>query len=305
MRPRGFDATRRNRKIGSEDFGWRKQSPAVVPERWGEVHYEQLRDPVVVHRTVHRRDLPIVVEPTLDGFVHACTPDDIACLLNLLPAEALFHVRGLGGIILRQPTRKAERLAPVWGRLVFASDVEPVSGAAVYLEAQRRHARWGFGSRQSVEAQHEFARLEQLAPLRRTGKRQHEFEWGLMGLRRWLLYHTLIHEVGHWVDFLLKVEIPWQVEGANSALAYDAYWRRPVAEREAFAHRFSDEQRDELIRAGKIPFARIFDEDRLRAEGLDPGWFQADEPAEDEAGPALRPLATRDRKSRIVMPPRP
>ena len=117
-------------------------------------------------------------------------------------------------------------------------------------------------------------------------KRKHVFAMGPLELRRWVLYHTLIHEIGHWVDYLTKVVLP-STGPDHGQLLWDKYLQRPVQEREAFAHRFSDEWRDELIRLGKIPFARQICKETMQAEGLDPEWFSPGPDEDDSAGPAL------------------
>jgi hypothetical protein len=103
----------------------------------------------------------------------------------------------------------------------------------------------------------------------------------------------LIHEAGHWIDYLANVVVPAR---ENPNVDYlGAYHERPNSQREAFAHRFSDEWRDELTRRREIPFPRRFDEDRLRKDGLDPDWFRAPSPEGDEAGPPIG-LMFRDRR---------
>jgi hypothetical protein len=70
------------------------------------------------------------------------------------------------------------------------------------------------------------------------------------------LYRTLLHEIGHWFDWLSKVEEP-TVKGSDwETLARD-YFARPKAEREAFAHRYAHCKRMLLEDAGLIPFDRI------------------------------------------------
>ncbi len=283
------DPTRRNRKIGTAAAGKKRQSPFVIPRRWDswKSYFENLIDPVAVHRWVHRHELMILVEPTRRGFVHACTPDDIARVLELLPAECIAGPERLRGVVLRQPTRKQDKLNPVWGRLVYSADVGPIDGPAIFLEAQEPRSEWTFEQKLSLERQGELERMQRLASGYEFDGRRHRFRWGLLNLRRWLLYHTLIHEVGHWVDYLSKVVVPSKNGDGVMGELWDRYIARPVAEKEAFAHRFSDEWRDALVRAEQIPFARQFDEKRLRADGLDPEWFRADASGEGAAGPAI------------------
>lgn len=302
----GRDARRRNRKIGTEDQGWKKATDFVIPQRWSDsrVYYEKLRGAVRVPIVVHRRELPVVVEPTREGFVHPCTPSDLETLLGLLPEGALFHDESIVAIVLRQPTRKQNALAPIWGRLVYYSELPwGLEGPAIYLEAQRPHATWRMERKLSVERQGELERMLRLAPFVELDKQGHHFAWGRHHLRRWMLYHTLIHEVGHWVDYLEKVCVPSLRVGEDGWDAlFDRYRSRPRSEREAFAHRFSDEWRDELARAGELPFARKLDAAALRERGLDPACFGDPDEAADAAGEAIRTIFARPRPPKMPPP---
>jgi len=288
----GRDNTRRNRKIGTEDQGWRKQSDFVIPDRWDmkslawKSYYEKLGPYIVVERKVHGRPLPIVVEPTKKGYLHPCTPTDIATLLELLPASCTFTIESIAGIVLRQPTRKQEQIEPVWGRLCYHSTVGPLEGPVIFLEAVGRGTSYSLPRRQPLAGQAELRRMEILLSNHRLEKRQHVFDLGPLELRRYVLYHTLIHEIGHWVDYLTKVVVPSTGPDHGKRL-WDKYHQRPTQEKEAYAHRFSDEWRDELIRLGKIPFARQICRQAMKTEGLDPEWFSTGAPEDDAAGPAL------------------
>ncbi len=303
MTRRPFDATRRNRKIGTEDQGWRKQSKFDIPERWDsmKLYYEELREHTVTHRYVHDQKLTFVVEATQGDHVHACTPDDIAHLLGLLPAECVMGLSSIEGVVLRQATRKQQNLAPVWGRLNYYGEVGPIAGPTIFIESQIPWSRWSRSTKQTLEQQSELLRMQQLVGGSRLEGRHHWFDWGLLQLRRWLLYHTLIHEVGHWVDYLSKVEIPSHNGDGDADDLWERYHQRPRAEREGFAHRFSDEWRDELIRTGMLPFARKYDEEALRKEGIDPAWFRASSPEENEAGPQIQ-VAHKRRGTPITVP---
>jgi hypothetical protein len=73
------------------------------------------------------------------------------------------------------------------------------------------------------------------------------------------LYRTFLHELGHWVDYLTKVERPSRGDSNKREQLLDLYFSRPHDEREVFAHRYTDELRTRLIKAGLIPFDRIDD----------------------------------------------
>jgi hypothetical protein len=68
------------------------------------------------------------------------------------------------------------------------------------------------------------------------------------------LFRTLLHEIGHWVDYVEKVQNAPEAGKADDALLFFA---RPLAERESFAHRNAETTRAHLIRFGIIPFHRI------------------------------------------------
>jgi len=95
--------------------------------------------------------------------------------------------------------------------------------------------------------------------------RQHVFAPSRDAARATQLYRTLLHEIGHWVDWLNKVERPSE-RGGDFEKLNDAYFQRPKNEREAFAHRYADETRERLVRLGIIPFERL--ELRRRSAGV-------------------------------------
>ncbi len=297
MRHSGYNPIRRNRKIGTEDSGWRNQSKFEIPKRWEswKDYYEKLHDYVAIKRWIHDLEITIVVEPCRKGFCYPCTPDDIAHMLGLLPADSINGARSRRGVVLRQSTKKQSKLCGVWGRMVYNADAGPVSGPAIFLEAEEANKQLRWPSKLSGSMQREFERMEQLSLRYSSDKRYRKICWNVQDLRRWLLYHTLIHEVGHWAEYLSKLVVPFENGEGEWQDLEGSYFQRPQSERESFAHRFSDEWRDELIRQSVIPFARRFDANALRKEGLDPEWFRASSPDLDEAGLLLKPTLTKRR----------
>ena len=93
------------------------------------------------------------------------------------------------------------------------------------------------------------------------------------------LYRTVLHEIGHWVDYLEKVEIPSDRPGADWSDLWERYWLRPRSERESFAHRYADEAGSALEALEAIPFKRRDEPDRLLELGLRPTDFALDEDA--------------------------
>lgn len=93
--------------------------------------------------------------------------------------------------------------------------------------------------------------------------------------RNTVLYRTFLHELGHWVDHLNKVDRPATASEDIEAYSHlsEGYFKRPDSERDAYAHRYADETRARLSSAGTIPFASVLDTDELRAAGMAEEWF--------------------------------
>jgi hypothetical protein len=86
----------------------------------------------------------------------------------------------------------------------------------------------------------------------------------------------VLHEIGHHLDYLEKVEWPMENADTDGTDLWDRYWQRPSAEREAFAHRYADRVGAELRDEHAIPFARLDAPERIRDLGLRPDDFDID-----------------------------
>ena len=96
---RGWDATRRNRNIGTAKQGLGQDNQLVIPWCGLKLYYENLTEYKVALRSVHSRPLPFIVERTRADSCHACTVDDIARVLQHAPSSD-FH--GIDFIVLIQ-----------------------------------------------------------------------------------------------------------------------------------------------------------------------------------------------------------
>ena len=268
----GYNPTRRNRNIGTKHSGYSQDNKLVIPWAWADnrIFYERLVDPVVVEIQVGSISKHVIIEPTIKGFIHACTVDDIQRLLELIPAE---HINDITAFVLRQPKRKEQILSSVWGRLIYSSDLCGFSGPTVYLEAQNFEQPLKWSKSLTPEGAKELERLREDGHVVVTDKRQHIINCTLDTIRNTQLYRTLPHEIGHYVDYLTKVEEPSKDNFDLWSVLNDKYHSRPSQERESFAHRYADEFRKQQIARGTIPFERMFDDAKMRAVGLDPGWF--------------------------------
>ncbi len=237
----------------------------------------------VCDRRVHNRRVVFLVEHTHEEMYHACTVDDVATVLAALPRKDVPHDTceddDLGdefelGVVLFQPTKKTNILASAWGRLRYAAEPGKLgrpafAGPAIYLSASRfpLQARWS--RRLSVDEQAELARLRPDATQVESDSRHHHLTFELEGVRRVQLYRTLLHEVGHWVDYYRRVDCADASEdGEDWESLWEKYCQHPTSEGEAAAHRYADATRQRLESEGVIPFARKLDPEIIVADGL-------------------------------------
>jgi hypothetical protein len=186
---------------------------------------------------------------------------------------------GIGAVLLRQPRRKEEILAPVWGRLCYAAELVNEHGVFVYrgpavvLEAINPTKPIKWEKKLSLEGLAELERLKLDGHEVYVGNRYHWIKPTLQSCRATQLYRTLLHELGHWVDFAYKVERPaallvqdGKLDGYDNLL--DKFHGRPNREKEQFAHNYAQKIRQRLQAVQAIPFDRQLDRIRLQEEGL-------------------------------------
>jgi hypothetical protein len=132
-------------------------------------------------------------------------------------------------------------------------------GPAVLLEAVNPGRVWKWGRELSPLDVLEVEKLKYDGHMVEDSGKRLVFRSSASAMRATQLYRTLLHEIGHWVDWLEKVVHP----AANSAVPYevlsDRYFARPQQEREQFAHHYADRTRERLIVAQCIPFDVIKD----------------------------------------------
>ena len=196
------------------------------------------------------------VEPPTGDCRYACTVDDVARLLSEVP---LHDWAGISAIVFRQPTRRQDLLRPVWGRIVFDAHLSGITGSVIHLDAQdpRQEIRWS-----PSLGPDEQKRLSALAADGHRVVRSRRW-WSIRATldstRATQLYRTLLHEIGHHLDWCRATP--------------ELYFRRPLQERERSADRYAVTMRAKLERRGATPFDRFRDEAAMRADGLEPGWF--------------------------------
>jgi len=251
MRP-GWKPTRRNRHAGTKANGLGRDNDFDIPflRNRGTAYFEQLSSPVIVRRTVGARELAFIVEPVRPGYAYPCTIDDIVAVLAQVP---MAHLAFVDYVVLRQPTRKQEVHAPVWGRAVWRFEGKGFDGPAIILEA-RSLLPYRWGKHIDPETARELARLRDDGHEIVSTRRGYEFRPTADSVRNTVLFRTLLHELGHHVDYSLHTG--------------DSFYLRTKTEREDFAHRYASEAQGRLQR-----FAPLADPEGMAAEGLQPAWF--------------------------------
>lgn len=250
--------TRRNRNIGTAAHGHGQNNALVIPSRSDGLHWlDHIGNYSTETQVVAGRPIRFIVEETSKGCIHACTAADVVHMLQSIPAS---DWAGLDTFVFRQPTRKQLTLSPAWGRLAYAADITTAkgkrlsSGPAIYLDAVDVGKPIIWSTSLDPEDSAELDRLRADGHIVRRVGRKHQIIATPQAVRSTQLYRTLLHEVGHWFDWLSKVEEPLARGGDFETLNRD-YFARPRPEREAFAHRYADTLRVHLEKWGAIPFA--------------------------------------------------
>lgn len=193
------------------------------------------------------------------GCVHPCTVDDVARILEALPQS---DWAGLQTFVFRQPTRKQLILSPVWGLLLYYSEISTAKGKilakgpVIFFDAVDVSKPLIWSTSLDQDDSDELDRLRADGhDIQRFG-RKFSISVTASSARNTQMHRTLLHEIGHWFDWLSKVEEPAAKGGNWESLERD-YFARAKAEREAFAHRYADAQRMLLEEKGLIPYNRI------------------------------------------------
>lgn len=234
---------------------------------------EHLDDPCFVEVELAGCTRVVVVERTRGDSIHAVTVDDLVRLLEHVDPS---HIEGLDLFILRQPTRKQETIESVWGRLAYYLEIGRHVGAALVLEAVTSTTRITFQRKLSRDRAAELSRLRDEGVEVRTHRRGFEALADVSTERETQLYRTVLHEIGHYVDYIEQVGDDLSLDEWSAA--WDRNWLRPTSEREVFAHAYAHRHASELRDRGLIPFDRLDAVERLIELGLRPSDFFIEPP---------------------------
>lgn len=260
MKKSGWRPERRNRNIGTAASGHGQSNKMTIPNSrldcfgLDTVFQERVKPTRVETLEIGRNSLTVLYEEPRPGFTYGCSPKDVAHLLSQIPEDD-FDLIDL--MVFRQPTHKQARQNPVWGRLQYCALIGSHLGPAIYLEAQEIGARFSLKRKLSLDDQAELSRLRSAGHLITENKREFLIRLTEDSIRNTLLYRTMLHEVGHWVQYEREALDETTRLSDDPDFAYDLYFSKPNAERERFAHRYAEEMAHELRSRGQIPFEPI------------------------------------------------
>jgi len=138
-------------------------------------------------------------------------------------------------------------------------------GPAIFLESTEPDFEFSLTTSMRPAARAEFERILKDGHLVTRNGSRFAVQCSLETIRNTQLYRTVLHEIGHWVDWLEKVERPvvppdrkkdeyeWRAE------LQARYDQRPQEEREASANQYADRMWVNLVAACVIPFERQLD----------------------------------------------
>jgi hypothetical protein len=120
----------------------------------------------------------------------------------------------------------------------------------------RCRVRWG--TRLSVDDRIELERIESDGHHLIRDRRGTTIKVNASAARNTILYHTLIHEVGHWVDWKKRVLQPKaDSDDPDRKRLKSAFFARVISEIERFANNYADRHAARLRDAGVIPFETL------------------------------------------------
>jgi hypothetical protein len=168
------------------------------------------------------------------------------------------YVDSFDFIVLRQPTRKQNMLHAAWGRAHPIFDVGRHRGNAIVIEAQcLKSVVWDRPL--GPAASRELERLKMEGHQILVSRRKVEVFSSPAALRSTVLFRTVLHEMGHFVDYRRSGSVAW---GGKT-----------YGQKETFARRFAEDQFRTLADKGCVPFGPIVDDDSFTRDRVRREWF--------------------------------
>ncbi|MDB4901706.1 MAG: hypothetical protein JWQ63_987 [Mucilaginibacter sp.] len=250
--------TRRNRNIGTSKQGHGKSNKLTIPSPCvvSKTFFERLGPYEKVEKLINGHSFIFVTESTRQSSKHACSISDIERIIENIP---LTHYGSLRLIVLRQPKRKEEIVSPVWGRLIYSYEFEDNYYPAIILEAVDYNKKLHFKKSQSPDDQKEFERLKKDGHQFVENKNIFTSSYGIEKVRNTQLYRTLLHEFGHYVQYLEVVEMPGKTDEdfEDWDKRFEVYLKIPKSAKEKYAHKYADDLLEKLQNEKLVPFDAI------------------------------------------------
>jgi hypothetical protein len=246
------DNRRRNRNIGTVKQGHGQNNRMCIPYGGPLDYTERLTEYKKITHVINGHEFIFIVEKTRADCYHACSVADVAFMLAHIPAEDYGDLRY---IVFRQPKRKEEILSSVWGYLCYFYEFEGKGKPAVILEAFPFHYRLRRVKNLTVEDRNELERLKKDGHVFIADKRGYTASTTPETVRATQLYRTLLHELGHYVQYRQVVEglLPEFAEMPEEERRNYFCYSIPTAESEKFAHAYADRLRENFLEQGVIP----------------------------------------------------
>ena len=272
-RSTSWNPTARNRNIGTDARGYKHRNAFAIPRsrHLNKVYWENLRQPIKIPCALGAHQFNIFVEPPLPEFRHHTTVDDVLKILEHIPEDDRADI---SSIVLRQPKRKERIFSLTWGRLAYWAEYDDSHGPAILLEAQPKDFQVRWSKRLSISDRLELERLKLEGHQVVLDTRFYEIRSDPWAIRNTQLFRTLLHEIGHYYDYIEKVLIPSNDSTGEFDELFDLFHSRPAREKEDFAERYVSRITSQLSSQGIIPFAPINPE-CLGYDELNREWFAA------------------------------
>ena len=266
----GWNPSRRNKKIGTSNQGFKARNDFGIPtsRQDDRLFWQKLRNQVALPYTIGDHEFVILIEPTYRDYKYYVTVPDLIEVIKCIPEE---HRRDIKIFAFRQPKRKEAIFSQVWGRLGYLVEFGKYSGPTVFLEAQPIDLTYKIKNNIDTDFMQELERLKKEGHQIELTKRHFEIRCSPEAVRNTQLYGTLIHEIGHQVDYFEKVTRPEQDENADEDLQ-ERYFSLPTKQKEHFAERYALEMALRLRRKNMIPFDPLPISSKQHSR-IKPEWF--------------------------------
>ena len=267
---------RRSKNIGTAKQGRGQNNRHVVPQSWSwngkSVFYEELRDAVIIPVNIGAHTFRIFIEPTNNGYVHPCIPDDLVRVFSLIPE---LHRRDIEIIALRQPSKKEELLKPTWGRMAYFANVGKYSGPGIFLTACQPNFTIKWPKSIMPEDEKELKLLKEHGHTVSSGKRNIIITTSVESWRNTQLYFTLPHEVGHYVHYIECVINPIQKDNElqDKDKLEKHFFAKEFRDKESYANQYARKFYSKMKKQGVLPFPRVIDENKIKEQGMKIEWF--------------------------------